>query len=466
MNFFGVAMNKLILIEFNELCPDLLNKWMASGDLPNFKKLHDQSDVYTTVADETEPHAMEPWIQWYSIHTGLPYVEHGVFHLTDGPRAKHIDIWGFLNNAGKTVWNCSSMNARQFSFPGSAYLPDPWCTSEKPFPTALGAFHRFVSLQVREYSNKNYHSSRKIALDFISFMCLNGLRLSTGIAVLKQFISEIFANKTKWRRVALQDRFQFDVFQNYFEKLHPDFSTFFANSTAHLQHSYWRHMAPEQFIVKPETDELNQYKDAIQYGYMQMDRLLGDMMDMAGSKTRLMFATALSQQPYLKYEHVGGHNFYRPRNINHLFEKLNLKPKSLQPVMTHQFLAKFDSVTDAIQARDILGSFSVNGSSVFGFSESESDSIYFGCQIRESLSVDTVLESTGGPILNHNFFETFYKIEGLKSGRHHPNGCLWIQTGKHKLHQTPVSILDIFPTIAQLMNVPAEGYIGTALAAP
>ena len=146
-------MQKVILVEFNELCPSLLTKWMGTGELPNFKRLHDSSEVFVTAADETEPANLEPWIQWYSVHTGLPYSQHRVFHLTDGPRASHQDIWNILHGAGKKVWNCSSMNAKQFSFVGSAYLPDPWCTSEQSHPPELDVFHRFVSHQVREYSN-------------------------------------------------------------------------------------------------------------------------------------------------------------------------------------------------------------------------------------------------------------------------------------------------------------------------
>ena len=39
-------MTRVILIEFNELTPRLLDAWMASGDLPNFKRFHDRSQVY------------------------------------------------------------------------------------------------------------------------------------------------------------------------------------------------------------------------------------------------------------------------------------------------------------------------------------------------------------------------------------------------------------------------------------
>ena len=33
----------IVLVEMNELCPDLLRKWMAAGQLPNFKKFFESS---------------------------------------------------------------------------------------------------------------------------------------------------------------------------------------------------------------------------------------------------------------------------------------------------------------------------------------------------------------------------------------------------------------------------------------
>ena len=49
----------LVLLEFNELCPTLLDRWIEQGELPNFKKFRDSSESYVTLAD-AEPPALEP----------------------------------------------------------------------------------------------------------------------------------------------------------------------------------------------------------------------------------------------------------------------------------------------------------------------------------------------------------------------------------------------------------------------
>src|SRR6516165_6260332 len=98
-------LKKIIFLEFNELCPALLKQWMAEGRLPNFKAFYEDSECYITEADEKKPPHLEPWTQWYSIHTGLSFQQHGVALLTDGPKANHPDVWRILLANGKSVGN-------------------------------------------------------------------------------------------------------------------------------------------------------------------------------------------------------------------------------------------------------------------------------------------------------------------------------------------------------------------------
>ena len=73
------------------------------------------------------------------------------------------------------------------------------------------------------------------------------------------------------------------------------------------------------------------------------------------------------------------------------------------------------------------------------------------------------------PVVDGNstipFGELFYRIDAIKSGRHHPDGCLWIQTGRHKAHEARPSIIDVLPTQLDMLGVPApEGLAGRSLA--
>ena len=144
---------RIILLEFNELCPSLLDQWMSEGKLPHFKSFYQNSQVFIAEADSPATEHLEPWIQWYSMHTGLPFQQHGVFHLTDGPAAGHADLWKMLSDSGLTVASCASMNVRGFTTPGCFFLPDPWCASEDPFPPELNSYQTLIRSQVQENSN-------------------------------------------------------------------------------------------------------------------------------------------------------------------------------------------------------------------------------------------------------------------------------------------------------------------------
>ena len=93
---------------------------------------------------------------------------------------------------------------------------------------------------------------------------------------------------------------------------------------------------------------------------------------------------------------------------------------------------------------------------VFGFPaiDAQPGSLYFGCQISNRMPKDTVVIDghTNAPI---RFGDLFYQIDAIKSGRHHPDGCLWIQTGRHARHEAKPSILDILPTQLEMLGVPA-----------
>ena len=448
--------NRMLIIEFNELCPGLLLPWMEKGMLPNFRLFYENSQAFLTEADVTDSLYLEPWIQWYSMHTGLNYDVHQVFHLTDGPRSGHKDIWHRLIDEGKRVANFSSMNCLAFDSNGSVFLPDPWCVTEQANPPDLKAFHQFISTMVQEYTNKDKKNSLSLYADFIRFCLGHGLTFETARKILKQLFQEKVVNpQSSWKRPPILDRLQFDIFKFYERKARFDFSTFFSNSTAHYQHAYWRHMDPNAFIVKPSSEDLQRYKNAILFGYQEMDRLLGEFFKLEEEGILLVLATALSQQPYLKKEAQGGQLFYRPRNVENFLKMLGLSYEKVLPVMTHQYLVHFKNQELTEKAFKILKSLKYEKRDVFDFSPTDQCTLYFGIHVQWELPKNAMIEFENGSSKPLKFFDVFYKIpEAMKSGCHHPDGVLWFKTGRPKVYSEKVSILDVFPTILDYFNVP------------
>lgn len=446
---------KVVLIEFNELSPVLLDRWMGEGKLPNFKKFYDQSAVHVSEPDVESSEFLEPWIQWYSMHVGLKYEEHKVFHLTDGAKANDLDIWSHLKNNGKKVASFASMNAKGFDGEGNFFLPDPWCNEADVFPKELDIYQRFISSSVQEYTNENKGFTLGDYVKFLSFMLKRGLTFSTILKIVKQLATEKLIDKNAyWKRVALLDRMQMDLFKSYYKAGNFDFTTFFANSTAHLQHAYWRYMEPEAFETKPSEEELSIYKDAVFFGYESMDTLLGEAMDLVDDETLLVLASALSQQPFLKKEGQGGQNFYRPHDVEKLLGAMDIKPEETLPTMTHQFMLRFKDELETQKAKQKLSAWSCNGGQpVFDINDrGQSDSIYFGNRISELVDSDCEINDEYNN-KKVKFSKYFYRINETKSGCHHPDGILWFKTGEHKVHNEKVSILDVFPTVSELLGV-------------
>jgi hypothetical protein len=452
-----MAPRKVLMLEFNELCPALLDRWIASGDLPHFSRLRATSDSFVTQPDVEDSALLEPWIQWYSTHTGLAYDQHRVFHLTDGARAPHTDIYRALIAAGRKVGSFSSMNVAPFAAAGSFFAADPWTEQGDAFPPELNTYNRFVSGQVREYSNASASTGLADQAAFLAFLLRHGLSAGTVSAIAKQLASEKLADpRLSYRRVAILDRLQADVFCALYRRHRPDFASFFINSTAHLQHSYWRHLDPEAFTVRPDETEMAIYGDAIRFGYRAMDALLGRFMSLAEKQGALLiFMTALSQQPFLRHEENGGQHFHRLHDVETFLGRLGIAHLAVDPTMTHQYMARFADADARDAARERIAALRMeDGRRVFDFAAKaeEGPQLYFGCQIATRTEAETTIidEATGDRV---RFGELLYRIDAIKSGRHHPDGALWIGSGSGHRHAEHASILDVFPTLLDHFGV-------------
>jgi len=340
----------VILLEFNELCPPLMSRFMSEGKLPNFQKLYGEAQVYVTEAEEKAPF-LEPWIQWVTVHSGLSYREHRIFHLADGHTLNQKCLWDVLSEHGQRVWVCGSMNVRYDQPINGLVLPDPWSTEVAPSDPRLTPYFKFVQRNVLEYTNESVPLSAADYARFVTFMATHGLSFGTVRDIAEQLLAERRGHD-RWKRAALLDKLQFDVFAHFYRKLRPNFSSFFLNSTAHFQHLYWRNMEPDLFLVKPTVAEQAEYAPAILFGYEKMDLLLARFNQLADDNTALIFCTALSQQPCLNYEADGGKSFYRPKDFGRFVGFAGVGEfTEIVPVMSEGFNIRFGSEGAAAAAK-------------------------------------------------------------------------------------------------------------------
>jgi len=453
----------VILLEFNEISPTLLARFIGEGELPNFRRLYGESEVYVTDAEEAAPN-LEPWIQWITVHSGRSYNEHGIFHLGDGHKLDVPCVWDLLSEAGKSVWICGSMNLSYQQPINGAVLPDPWATGVAPYPDAFQPYYAFVQRNVQEYTNDRVPLKREDYIAFLRFMLGHGLSAKTVAAIGRQLIREL-GGQHRWRRATLLDKLQWDVFRAHYKRHRPDFSTFFLNSTAHFQHMHWRNMDPVPFKVKPTEQEQTEFETAILYGYREMDTIIGECLALAGTDATVILASGLSQQPCLLYEDIGGKTFYRARELDRMLAFVGVPGEHTAfPVMSEEFHVRFDREEDAQAAEHRLAGVMVDGRPAMKVVR-DGTNVFSGCRIHEHLDKDAEL-TVNGTSIEVPFFRYFYKPEGTKSGMHHPDGVFWLRSAQRRHRESPekISLRVVAPTLLDMFGItPPEWMSGSSL---
>jgi hypothetical protein len=443
----------VLVLELNELCPPLLERFMAAGDLPNFTRLREESIAYVTDAEEPQGR-LNPWVQWVTAHTGVGFEEHDVFKLGEGASLQVPTVADAVGTAGGTVWLCGPMNVVPTQPVRGRWLPDPWNPDDSLLPDDLRPFAEFVRANVQEHTNASHRLSPRAYARFLGFMARHGLSPTTFVATVGQLVGERVGARPRWRRAALLDRFQWDVFRHEWERARPTFATYFSNTTAHYQHVFWRYMEPDAFELKPTAEEIATYGGAIRSGYLEMDRIVGDALALAGDDTTIVLCTAISQQPYLLRDAEGGSRFYRPHDIAAFVVALGIERVSkVAPVMSAEYHLLFEAEADAMSAEEALAGATVDGSSAFGVRRVGGD-VFCGFAIVTDLPDDAVIEvpATGARVTVH---EALYRAETAKSGYHHREGALWIRTPSRVGVDVSdrVSLRAVAPTLLRLLDI-------------
>src|SRR3954471_8100528 len=169
-------------------------------------------------------------------------------------------------------------------------------------------------------------------------------------------------------------------------------------------------MDPAAFELKPSARHVEVYGGAVLFGYQAMDALLREFMALVDRDTILVLCSALSQQPFTKRDGGGGQHFYRLRDPDGFLGMLGLQPRSIEPVMTHQYLLRFASDREAAEAGAALRALQFRGYQVFSVSEPGAASLKFGCQISDASATVASLPEPGKTARRRTFTQSFTRL--------------------------------------------------------
>ena len=224
-------MKRLLFLELNEVNFEFVEHYARRGALPAFARILD-AHGYARTRSESVYELIEPWIQWFTVHTGLPYEEHKVFRLGDGPETDSRQIWEELSERGLKVGAFSPMNAGNRLADASFFVPDPWTKTRVAAPKLMRAAYEAICQAVGD--NAAGHIDAGSALRLAAGWSRTRIR-----ATAAQYARlAALGVKRHWARAVFLDRFLADCFFRLWRRTRPDFATLFVNGAAHLQHHY------------------------------------------------------------------------------------------------------------------------------------------------------------------------------------------------------------------------------------
>lgn len=394
---------QVLLIEFNEINFEFIERYIAAGRLPAFRDFIARHG-YSRTTSEREYETLEPWIQWVTAHTGLDYADHGVFRLGDIVDHDIPQIWEQLEAQGLTVGAISPMNAKYRLKDPAFFVPDPWTQTD----LAAAPVHRRLYRAIARAVNDNAVGNRATPSDLLDLLV--GAAAAAKLSNYPTYVSLASrARKKPWLRALVLDLLLSNLFSKLVRKKRVDFASLFLNAGAHIQHHYMfsstvydgSHKNPEWYVPADADPLLDVYE--------LYDEILGSLQrDFPAA--RIMFATGLHQEPYPKLTY-----YWRLKDHAAFLSRLNVTYSEVQPLMSRDFVVRFaDAAAAAEGERRLLQVKSADGASVFDI-DNRGDSLFVTLAFPDEVTADTVL-SAGNE--RYDGFKDDVAFVAIKNGEH------------------------------------------------
>ena len=155
-----------IIVQFNEANFDLIEEYCKNHDLVGFKKILKQPTKFKTTSEDTYEN-LEPWIQWYSFYTNMPFDQHRVFHLGDCLKNNHSNFIEDIADQDHKVGIFGSMNLKP-SNKYNIYIPDAWTESKSDGSFSSKLVHKSTRYLVNNNARLKINLS---SIMFLPFLC-------------------------------------------------------------------------------------------------------------------------------------------------------------------------------------------------------------------------------------------------------------------------------------------------------
>lgn len=430
---------QVLVLELNELNFDAVDAYHSSGRLSYFRKLIDRHGLIRT-GSEQRYELLEPWIQWVTAHTGMPYEQHRVFHLGDMAHADFEQVWERLERQGVRVGAVSPMNARCRVSAPSFFVPDPWTQTDVVGPEPLRRLHGAI----REMVNENATSGASKSA--VARVLEGALRYSAVRNWPRYCDLALRGARRPWTRAMFLDLLLADVFVSQVRRARPDFATLFLNAAAHIQHHYlfnspaYREAGRNPaWYVPPDVDPVLEVYELHERIVRQVVRTF--------PTARVMLATGLHQEPH------GGATFYwRLRDHADFLRAIGAEFTEVAPRMSRDFEVSCADAAQALAtARRLRSCAAEDGTPIFEVTE-RGTRLFVMLTYPHEVTADAIVSHEAGRLER---FGSHVAFVAIKNGRHNGTGYL-LDTGVRAAEApTSMPLSDLFGRMISAVGIGA-----------
>lgn len=397
---------KLIFIQLNEINFDLIKKFYNTNNLKIIKNII--KDIkYTT--SEKKYELLEPWIQWFSIFSGLKAKNHKIFRLGDGVNYKKKLLYNKIENKGYSVGAISPMNLKNTLINPSYFIPDPW--------TKTDSDKSFLSRQLTKILRKTVNENANNKIEIKDYFKLFGIvilavRLKDYFYFFKLVLSSF---KYKWRKALILDYIVHSIHLKLLKKKNPNFSSVFFNAGAHIQHHYLLNSKVNISKLKNPSFKVPKKKDPFIESIEFYNKILSDYFLI--EDTELIIATGLTQKIVKKIDF-----YYRLKNHKNFLTEINIKFKDVNPLMSRDFVIEFANNTYRDIAASKLSSITLNKKKIFGLIKKRKKSLFVTLTYNKEIKENDYIYCKKNKLFN---FYNKISFVALKNAVHDQKGFLF-----------------------------------------
>jgi hypothetical protein len=460
---------RVVLLEINEISWELMQPWLDRGELPHFELLRRRGICGRTMADEPQA-LLDPWITWTTVFTGVPQPEHGMVFLEQPPETiRHKRLWDLVADAGKSVGVFGSVSSWPPRPVTGFFVPGAFSPDSQTYPEHLRPIQE---LNLR-YTRAHAPGAKQPGLGSMLMTGLRlikkGLNVRTGLGILSTLLEIKRHPERDWKKVSLQPLVNAAFFRKLYRKHRPDFSTFHTNHVAHYQHRFLRAHSPEHFPDSTDPAEISRFGDAIHYGYLTADRLLGQFIKLCqrDQDLVLLVASSMGQKPWIpaRFDNVAPLTC-RIRSIERLLQVLALEGRcEYFSTMAPQWNLRITDVGLRQRVMHDLHSarYQPVGKPMYHVQESQETLVITPVSHHGIDSATTCVFPTLESTPSFPFDELVVQADDTrKSGCHDPVGMFAFYgtpVRKACFIEDEVNNLDIAPTVLSLLGLPVPAYM-------